>query len=654
MLILKNINKSFENVNVLKNVNVEFKNGMNFILGPSGSGKSTLLKIISGIDKDYQGEVFYKNHSIKEFNKEKMNEYYYNSVGFIWQNFQLINHLSVEDNVRIVLELSDLNEVEKSSKVKNILRRLGIEKLAKSSVSKLSGGQKQRVAIARALVKDPDIIIADEPTGALDKKASSIIIEILRKVAKERIVIVVTHDKTLIDNQSNVFMLKDGGISQIADGSKEKYKNQNSNEIKPILTLKRATTLGAKNFKGLFIKFILTSLVIVLSSYFLLLNFSGTVVNEQQAILNKLIEEKGNSLRDIGIYSSVISAGETDEESGNKQNVDINQDVSKVLKKYTNDERIEHFVPLTIMNDMVVNIDGVTKDYKVENSNSAPYVGAVIAGRMPKLEGKEIAVSALFVKNLGLNPEDIIGKKLSAIGESFDWSSGEPKEVKTEVNDLTIVGVVDTKVSYEGPYGKTEYELEDSFVYSLDVAKELRKQTNSSDDNLSFTIRVKNVEDVMSIVDELNKEGITPMGEFESVKDILSINNTTKEQSSSLTIIIAVVAVLVTLCITFINAYLRKSEYAVLKINGYSNKSLFNLSIMEYLLISLCAVIIFIIALPSINVISNKMFNMSISGVKPIVIGILIILVQGIVMAIISSIISFVTKESKNLMTGDR
>ena len=158
----------------------------------------------------------------------------------------------------------------------------------------------------------------------------------------------------------------------------------------------------------------------------------------------------------------------------------------------------------------------------------------------------------------------------------------------------------------------------------------------------------------MSIVDELNKEGITPMGEFESVKDILSINNTTKEQSSSLTIIIAVVAVLVTLCITFINAYLRKSEYAVLKINGYSNKSLFNLSIMEYLLISLCAVIIFIIALPSINVISNKMFNMSISGVKPIVIGILIILVQGIVMAIISSIISFVTKESKNLMTGDR
>ena len=411
MLILKNINKSFENVNVLKNVNVEFKNGMNFILGPSGSGKSTLLKIISGMDKDYQGEVFYKNHSIKEFNKEKMNEYYYNSVGFIWQNFQLINHLSVEDNVRIVLELSDLNEVEKSSKVKNILRRLGIEKLAKSSVSKLSGGQKQRVAIARALVKDPDIIITDEPTGALDKKASSIIIEILRKVAKERIVIVVTHDKTLIDNQSNVFMLKDGGISQIADGSKEKYKNQNSNEIKPILTLKRATTLGAKNFKGLFIKFILTSLVIVLSSYFLLLNFSGTVVNEQQAILNKLIEEKGNSLRDIGIYSSVISAGETDEESGNKQNVDINQDVSKVLKKYTNDERIEHFVPLTIMNDMVVNIDGVTKDYKVENSNSAPYVGAVIAGRMPKLEGKEIAVSALFVKNLGLNPEDIIGKK---------------------------------------------------------------------------------------------------------------------------------------------------------------------------------------------------------------------------------------------------
>lgn len=654
MLTLKNINKRFGDVTVLKNLKIEFRSGMNFILGPSGSGKSTLLKIISGMDKEYDGEVLYRGENIKEFNVERLNEYYYNSVGFIWQNFQLVNHLSVEDNIKLVLELSNISNEEKNKKVTNILKRLSMEKLAKINVSKLSGGQKQRVAIARALVKDPEIIIADEPTGALDKKSSSLIINILKKVAKERIVIVVTHDKTLIDEESNAFLLKDGIISQISDGAKENVKANKKGKIKPKLSLGRASKLAFNNFKGLFMKFILTSLVIVLSSYFLLLNFSGTVVNEQQAILDKLIEEKGNSLRDIGIYSSVISAGGTDGETGNKQNIDIKQDVSEVLKKYTNDERIEHFVPLTVINYMVVNIDGVTKDYKVENSNTSPYVGEVVEGRMPKLEGREVAVSDLFVKNLGLTPEEVVGKKISIEGTSFDWSSGEPKEVKAEVKDLTIVGVVDTKVSYEGPYGKTEFELEDSFVYSLDVAKDLKKQTNSNDENLSFTIRVKNINDIMTIVDELNKEGITPMGEFESVKDILSINNTTKEQSSSLTIIISVIAVLVTLCITFINSYLRKSEYAVLKINGYSNKSIFNLNIMEYLLISATAAIIFVIASPAINGISNKVFNMSISGSKPIVIGVLITLIQGIVMAIISSVISSTTKTSQNLMTGDR
>lgn len=656
MLVLKNVSRQFNNVKVLTDLNIEFKGGLNFIVGPSGSGKSTLLKIISGMDKEYEGQVFYKGKSLKEFSEKDLNAYYYNTVGFIWQDFQLINHLSVEDNVKVVLELSGLSNEEKNKKVSSILKRLAIDGLAKKNVSQLSGGQKQRVAIARALVKDPEIIIADEPTGALDKKSSSIIMNALKKISKERLVIVVTHDKSLIDNdESNCFSLNGGKISQTSSGAKEKVTVDKKNLINPKLSFGSAFSLGGKNFKGLFMKFVMSALILMLSSYFLLLNISGTVVNEQENILNELIESKGNLLRDINVYSSVISAGGTNNEDTNKPNVNIEQDVSEVLKKYQDDPRVEFFAPLDMIGNMVVNIDGLLKDYKVETSNNSPYINEVVEGRLPNTEGREIAVPKKFVDKAGLKPSDVIGKTISIQGTDYDWSSGEPKEVKTKLDNLTIVGVLDTMISYIDPnFGKVDLEFEDSFIYGLDVVKELREQSNSSEENISFKIRVKDIKDIMPIVEELNKEGITPMGEFESVRDILSINSTTKEQSGAITVIIAAIAIVVTIAVVLINGMLRKREFAILKINGYSKGSIFNLNIAENLLIAMSAVVIFVVVSPMINNLSNKVFNMSVSGGKSMITGIVIILVQGIIMGIISALITSSIKAENNIMTGDR
>lgn len=655
MLVLKNVFRQFNNVKVLTDLNIEFKSGLNFIVGPSGSGKSTLLKIISGMDKEYEGQVFYKGNSLKEFSEKDLNAYYYNTVGFIWQDFQLINHLSVEDNVKVVLELSGLSNEEKNKKVITILKRLAIDGLAKKNVAQLSGGQKQRVAIVRALVKDPEIIIADEPTGALDKKSSSIIMNALRKISKERLVIVVTHDKSLIDNESNCFSLNGGKILQTASGVSEKVTVTKNKVINPKLSFGGAFSLGGKNFKGLFMKFVMSALILMLSSYFLLLNISGTVVNEQEKILNELIESKGNLLRDINVYSSVISAGGTNNENTNKPNVNIEQDVSNVLKKYQDDSRVEFFAPLDMIGNMVVNIDGLLKDYKVETSNNSPYINEVVEGRMPNSEGREIAVPKKFVEKAGLNPSDVIGKTISIQGTDYDWSSGEPKEVKTKLDNLTIVGVLDTMVSYIDPnFGKIDLEFEDSFIYGLDVVKELREQSNSSEENISFKIRVKDIKDIMPIVEELNKDGITPMGEFESVRDILSINSTTKEQSGAITVIIAAIAIVVTIAVVLINGMLRKREFSILKINGYSKGSIFNLNIAENLLIATASIVIFVVASPMINNLSNKIFNMSVSGEKSMITGIAIILVQGIVMGIISAIITSSIKAENNIMTGDR
>ncbi|MEG2916844.1 MAG: ABC transporter ATP-binding protein/permease [Clostridium sp.] len=655
MLVLKNISKQFNKTRVLKDLNIEFKGGLNFIVGPSGSGKSTLLKIISGMDKEYDGKVLYKGSSLKEFKEKDLNSYYYNTVGFIWQDFQLVNHLSVEDNVKVVLDLSNLSNAEKDKKVSTILKRLAIDGLAKKNVSKLSGGQKQRVAIARALVKDPEVIIADEPTGALDKKSSSIIMNTLKKISKERLVIVVTHDKSLMDNESNCFLLDKGSILQIASGANEKAEIFKTKLINPKLSFGNAFSLGRKNFKGLFMKFVMTSLILMLSSYFLLLNVSGTVGNEQEKILNELVEASGNRLRDIEVVSNAISAGGTDGNETNKPNIDIKQDVSKVLDKYKDDPRIEQLVPQQGVRNMVVNIDGILKDYKVEDSGSVPYVDEVVEGRMPKSGEREVVVSKLFIERSKLKAGDVIGKTLSLVGTNYDWSSGQPKEVRSNIDGLTIVGVVDTTVSYiDAKYGKVEYELEDSFIYGLDVVKEIKEKSNSSKENISFTIRVKDIKDIMPIVDELSKEGITAMGEFEKVRDVLSINSTTKEQSGAITVIIAAIAVVVTLAVVLINGFLRKREFAILKINGYSKGSIFNLSIAENLLISISAIVLFVVASPLINNVSSKIFSMSVAGTKSMVTGIVIILVQGVVMGIVSAIITSNIKAESSIMTGDR
>ena len=138
-------------------------------------GNEILLNIISGMDQNFEGDVYFNNQSMKRFTKKELSDYYYNSIGFIWQDYQLIEYLSVECNIDLVLSLSNLNKAERKMKVAKVLEELGISGLAKMKVAKLSGGQKQRVAIARALVKDPEIIIADEPTKHLDIKSPTLI-----------------------------------------------------------------------------------------------------------------------------------------------------------------------------------------------------------------------------------------------------------------------------------------------------------------------------------------------------------------------------------------------------------------------------------------------------------------------------------------------
>ena len=212
-------NNSYQKV--LDNISISFKsNEFVCILGESGSGKSSLLNIMGGLDNDYNGSVNINNMNIKYINQD---EYRKNNIGFIFQNFNLINNLSVIDNIILPIERDNISYRKKKIMAINLLKRLNIYTIKNKRINELSGGQKQRVAIARGLINNPKIILADEPTGALDEENSKNILDILKEINKEgKLVIVVTHSKKVIDYSTRVIEIKDGKI----------YKDQKLKRVK--------------------------------------------------------------------------------------------------------------------------------------------------------------------------------------------------------------------------------------------------------------------------------------------------------------------------------------------------------------------------------------------------------------------------------------
>ena len=230
---LKNVNKKYklsnkETFQALYDINVEFEKGeLVSIVGESGSGKSTLMNLIGGLDSDYTGQIIVGNEDLSKLQEKELDKYRKNRVGFVFQSFNLISHLSILDNVTLALTLSNVGEKEKIAKATEILKRVGLESQLKKKPNQLSGGQKQRVAIARALINDPEIIIADEPTGALDSGTSMQILEILKEIADSgKLVIMVTHSEKVASISSRVVEISDGRI--ISDKTNKNYKKNDS------------------------------------------------------------------------------------------------------------------------------------------------------------------------------------------------------------------------------------------------------------------------------------------------------------------------------------------------------------------------------------------------------------------------------------------
>lgn len=215
MMELNKINKRISNRNILKDLDLNIKEGDSIaITGRSGSGKTTLLNIIGGLTKFDSGKLIFENENLAEFNIDDLSEYRKNNIGFITQNFNLLDDRNVFENIALPLYYDDIDKKEIKKRVKVALKKVNMEKFIYSQINNLSGGEKQRVAIARAIIKDPKIILADEPTGALDEETENEILYIFDNLKKYgATLIIVTHDYNVANHCDRIYNLKDGKLN---------------------------------------------------------------------------------------------------------------------------------------------------------------------------------------------------------------------------------------------------------------------------------------------------------------------------------------------------------------------------------------------------------------------------------------------------------
>jgi len=253
MLKLNEIVKTYQvadqKVEALKGVNIEFRaSEFVSVLGPSGCGKTTLLNIIGGLDRYTSGDLIINGKSTKQFKDRDWDNYRNHRVGFVFQSYNLIPHQTVLENVELALTLSGVSRKERKQRAFDVLKRVGLADKVKNKPSQLSGGQMQRVAIARALVNDPDIILADEPTGALDSVTSVQIMELLKEISSDRLIVMVTHNPELAEKYSTrIIKLLDG---QVTSDSKPLTDKERKEEIKKEEKLQKEAEEAAKDKKN--------------------------------------------------------------------------------------------------------------------------------------------------------------------------------------------------------------------------------------------------------------------------------------------------------------------------------------------------------------------------------------------------------------------
>ncbi len=426
MLELKNVSKFYYNKGIIASgftkINLELKIGeFVAITGESGSGKSTLLNVISGLDSYEEGEMYINGKETSHYTEKDFEDYRRKYIANIFQSFNLINSYTVYQNVELVLLLNGYKKHEVKQKILDIIEQVGLTQFKNTKVSKLSGGQKQRVAIARAMVKDTPIIVADEPTGNLDTKSASEVIEILKKVAKDKLVIIVTHNIEQVEQYATrIIKMNDGRIIENREIKKITDEKTPNESVYNNISIFNKYRLGIRNTFNIFSKFALLFTVFLFISSAILAEYAGFQMSEKES------ESEGYSIAFKDLSKNRIIINKKDRTSFTDEDYEKINNLANIDYVVKDDVFIDRSIPLS-KDDM--SLYGTLLN--IEN-----FKGNIDIGRMPENENEIILMAkedSFYVKE---ELDQILNKTFSILK-----SQGINAYNDEKVRDLTIVGI---------------------------------------------------------------------------------------------------------------------------------------------------------------------------------------------------------------------
>ena len=598
ILELKNIKKSYflgkEEFPVLKGLNLSFDKGdFISILGESGGGKSTLMNIIGGLDRKYEGEVIVNGIKQADKKEKSMDEYRRDTVGFIFQSFNLVSYLSVLDNVLISLKMTNLSHRAQVKKAEDLLKQVGLLEHKKKNPNQLSGGQKQRVAIARALANDPDIIIADEPTGALDSQNTRDVLEILSDIAKSgKTVIVVTHSQEVADYGTRIVHLADG---QVTSDERIKPAYETVGKAREFKT--KTLSFGAKSRIAWqhFLNNWKQNLMIMIGvaiGLFSVMFFLG-LGNGAKGYMNKMVTDLANP--NVPMVMKRVTSDE------NKKNAEAFQETTRLMPQNSTKtaisdtlinkvEKLNHVKQVEkafdiAPSDFTVSL-GITKEpfSEIQTWTNVNTDSSLLAGEKPS-EG-EVAVPDTFAKKWDkTNWKKIIGETLHLEYKMLN-KDGAPVAIS---QDVKVSGI--TKGSpAQNPLTMNFKTLQKSFVANH-IVSEPNFIVPTIDDS-------HNVKSVVNKIQNLKTDGKKDFVTFSLGAVLKPINNIT----SIVTIVLALIAgisLLVSLMMIIATTYMsvteRTKEIGILRALGARKGDIRLLFVIETVMLGVASAILAII-----------------------------------------------------------
>jgi len=640
-LELQNIKKSYylgkEEFPVLNGIDLSFDKGeFVSILGESGGGKSTLMNIIGGLDRNFEGIVEVNGDKLDHRQEKKLDVYRRETIGYIFQSFNLINYQTNLENVETSLNMTTLSAVVRKDRAKALLTKVGLADHLHKYPSQLSGGQKQRVAIARALASDPDIMIADEPTGALDSVNTTEVLELLKQIAEEgKLVIVVTHSQSVAEYGTRILHMADGKIDE-EKYLKDKFlvpENTKRLTSRPL----KSSSIWDMAFDHLKYKKLQNFLIILGSAIgvFSVIIFlglgngiKGYIANQVDSLVNPNYQSVvRNTTRDKDASAAERMQATAQARATNYSSTTMNK---AMLNRLGNVQGVDEVYAGGQFSNAVFTYGNV-KSQPVQIQSWSPQFSkkTIKAGHQAK--SGEVLIDQAYAKKIQSNYQALIGKTISFSYIAFD-STNRPVVIATSAK---IAGMTDG-----GQSGAM-------FIQNWSTMQNDLKKNNAVTEANYVAVEIKDTKAVSATMKRINKLQSNGMQSFAGVSltDILSTINTITSLASYVLAAIAGISLLVSAIMIIVTTYMsvseRTREIGVLRALGARSKDIRGLFTNEALLIGIISAIVGItiayVGQIAMNTALNGLIHFSIVQVSvgnvifAVVISILIALIASFV-----------------------